>query len=75
MLNRDPKIQKQREQLPVFQHEQEVMEIINDNVVTILCGKLILMRMIPIFVEGKLDLERQHRFRNFFMKEGMQKKG
>ncbi|XP_015783986.1 probable ATP-dependent RNA helicase DHX37 [Tetranychus urticae] len=38
-VNRDPEIQKSREGLPIYSKECEIMETINDNDVTILCGE------------------------------------
>lgn len=38
-VNRKPEIQKARMQLPVCAEEQNIMETINSNPVTILCGE------------------------------------
>lgn len=38
-VQRDPKIEEERSKLPVYLEEQEIMEKINENLVTVLCGE------------------------------------
>lgn len=39
LIARDPKIETKRSQLPIYSEEVPIMEAINDNIVTVLCGE------------------------------------